>query len=209
MLAGLVMMLAVPYAAGWFTAGRSNAKTETAELSSTLFDVTMLCLLPLTLIYQQFGDEYLLVYVPWVIWMVSGRFPWRSRAATAALAALTVIQLVVVTLWVDGILSRNEVQWAAARNAVDRLHASPQRVSATWTWAAYYAFDDYLAHHPASGQLDFRSMFDEWVPAYRERAEYRVEIDEDGRPPDTDNRTLERRRLLSGGVVEARAARGR
>jgi hypothetical protein len=29
-------------------------------------------------------------------------------------------------------------------NTVERLHVAPTSISAGWTWATYYAFDDYL-----------------------------------------------------------------
>jgi hypothetical protein len=115
----------------------------------------------------------------------------------------------VVTLWVDRILSYNEVQWEAARKTVERLHIDPTRISAAWTWAAYYAFDDYLAHHQSSGQVDFRSLFDEWLPAYGRRAEYRVMVDNGSLPLVPGDLTVSSRRMLFGGVLQARAKRVR
>jgi hypothetical protein len=115
----------------------------------------------------------------------------------------------VVTTWVDEILCRNEVQWQSARNTVERLHVAPTSISAGWTWASYYAFDDYLVRHPSSGQLDFRSLFDEWLPAYVQRAEYHVTVNDGNIRLVPRDLTVARRRTLFGGVLQARAERVR
>jgi hypothetical protein len=168
----------------------------------------MLSLLALTLAYQQFGDEYLIVYVPWVTWIIARRLSFRCPAVIA-LVAMAMLQLAVVTLWVDDILSRNQVLWQSARNAVERLHISPALIYSGWTWAAYNSFEEYLEHHPASGQSDFRSLFDEWLPAYRHRAMYDVEVADHSKVSSLDDVTLAQKRMLLGRIVEARAQRAR
>jgi hypothetical protein len=108
---------------------------------------------------------------------------------------------------VDEILTRNQVQWQTARNTVERLHISPASISAGWTWATYHAFDDYLARHPSQGQVDFDSLFHEWLPAYDQRAEYRVEAGDRGALSPSRDPTLAQRRTLRGHVLNARAER--
>jgi hypothetical protein len=114
-----------------------------------------------------------------------------------------------LAMWVDEILTRNQVQWQAARNTVERLHISPASISAGWTWATYYAFDDYLAQHPSSGQVDFNSLFHEWLPAYDRRAKYRVQVSDRGTLSPSHDLTLAQIRTLRGHVLEARAERVR
>jgi 4-amino-4-deoxy-L-arabinose transferase-like glycosyltransferase len=205
----IVLILAVPYTKTWVARVSADLLVASIDVTAVLFHATMLTLLCLTLVYQQFGDEYLLVYVPWVVWTAARTRTLRFPYAIVWLTALTLLQLMVVTAWVDEILCRNEVQWQAATNTVERLHVAPTRISAAWTWATYYAFDDYLVRHPSSGQLDFRSLFDEWLPAYARQAEYRV-IANDGNirwlPGDL---TVARRRTLFGGVLQAMAERVR
>jgi hypothetical protein len=205
----IVVILAVPYTKSWITRISADLLATNIDVIAVLFHATMITLLCLTLVYQQFGDEYLLVYVPWVIWTATRAHRLRSRSEVVSLTAIALVQLTVVTMWVDQILSHNEVQWQSARNTVERLHVAPTSISAGWTWATYYAFDDYLVRHPSSGQLDFRSLFDEWLPAYAQRAEYRVTVNDGNiRLPPADL-TLARRRTLFGGVLQARAERVR
>ena len=205
----LVLILAVPYTKSWITRISADLLKANIDVTAVLFHATMITLLCLTLVYQQFGDEYLLVYVPWVIWTAARTDALRSRSVIALLTALTLLQLMVVTTWVDEILCRNEVQWQSARNTVERLHVAPTSISAGWTWATYYAFDDYLVRHPSSGQLDFRSLFDEWLPAYAQRAEYRVTVNDGNLRLPPGDLTVARRRTLFGGVLQARAERVR
>jgi hypothetical protein len=204
LLTGIVLILTVPYTASWITGIGADFSAPNREVTAVLFHVTMLSLLPLTLAYQQFGDEYLLVFVPWVAWIIMRWLPLR-RPTVISLAAIAMLQLAVVTVWLDDILSRNQVQWQSARNAVERLHISPTSISAGWTWAAYNSFDEYLERHPSSGQVDFRSLFDEWLPTYRDRAAYRVEVSDHCTTSPLGDATLVRRRMLLGRVVEARA----
>ena len=203
-LTAIVMVLAVPFISTGIAAIRTDLLAAKADVAATLFHATMLSLLPLTLIYQQFGDEYLLVYVPWVIWTIA-RCPLRSRFAALSLAVMALLQLAIVTLWLDDVLSRNQVQWQAARNAVERLHIPPVDISAGWTWAAYYAFDDYLASHPSSAQTDFNSLFHEWLSTYDARARYRVKVTDAAITAPPGDPTLARRRTLSGRILQARA----
>jgi hypothetical protein len=205
----IVLILAVPYTKSWIARINADLLSATTDATAVLFHATMITLLFLTLIYQQFGDEYLLVYVPWVIWIAMRAHPWCSRSAVVSLTAITLLQLTIVTIWVERILTYNEVQWQSAKNTVERLQIPPASISATWTWAAYYAFDDYLARHPSSSQLDFRSLFDEWLPAYGQRAEYRVKVDRGNPPFPPGDLTVARRRMLFGGVLQARAERVR
>jgi hypothetical protein len=215
-LTAIIVMMAVPYTATLIARirtdlSRRNRLTtpEKQEVTAILFHTAMLSLLPFTLAYHQFGDEYLLAYVAWVIWTVARWPPLRSRSATLTLAAIALLQLAVVTIWVDEILTRNQVQWQAARNTVERLHISPASVSAGWTWATYHAFDDYLARHPSHGQVDFDSLFHEWLPAYDQRAEYRVQVVDRGALSPSQDPTLAQRRTLRGHVLYARAERVR
>jgi hypothetical protein len=215
-LTAIIVMIAVPHTALWIARIRADLSPrnrlttqEEPEVTAILFHTAMLSLLPFTLAYHQFGDEYLLAYVAWVIWTIARWPPLRSRSATLTLAAIALVQLAVVTIWVDEILTRNQVQWQAARNTVERLHVSPAGISAGWTWATYHAFDDYLARHPSPGRVDFDSLFHEWLPAYEQRAEYRVKVDDRGALSPSHDPTLAQRRTLRGHVLQARAERVR
>jgi hypothetical protein len=208
-LTAIIMIMAVPYTATLITRIRADLSAKNPEVTAALFHATILALLPFTLAYHQFGDEYLLVYVAWVTWTIARWSSLWSRSTALTLAAVALFQLAVVTIWVDEILSRNQVQWQAARNTVERLHISPASISAGWTWATYYAFDDYLARHPSDGQVDFSSLFDEWLPAYDNRAEYRVEVSDRSKPSPSGDLTLVQRQTLTGHVLRARAERVR
>lgn len=208
-LTAIIMVIAVPHMASLITRIRADLSSQNPEVTAVLFHATILALLPLTLAYHQFGDEYLLVYAAWVIWTISRWSALRSRSTILALAMAALFQLALVTIWVDEILSRNQVQWQAARNTVERLHISPASVSAGWTWATYYAFEDYLVRHPSYGQVDFTSLFQEWLPTYDNRAAYRVEVSDRSKSSPSGDPTLVQRQTLTGHVLQARAVRVR
>jgi hypothetical protein len=203
-----ILIGGVPYIAMGAIALRRDF-VEGRDVLAVLFHGTMLCLLPMTLAYQQFGDEYLIVYVPWVIWTAGRAAPLRSRSGAIAMCSLAMLQLGIVAMWVDGILTRNQVQWQAAQQVVERLHVPASSVSANWTWAAYHDFDDYMARNPPEGQIDFRSLFERWLPAYRRRAAFQVTVREAAGAALPGDVAAVRRRTISGAVWEARAERAR
>jgi hypothetical protein len=181
------------------------ADSDAARIAGVMMHATMICLLPTTLVYRDFGDEYLLVYLPWVIWALGGFL--ASRFAAVAMAGVALLQLAAAIVWVDILLSTEQVQWQAAQNAVEHFHVSPDRVSAGWTWATYYGFEDYAARFPFAGQTDFSTLFERWLPAYHDRAEYHVRIGHLAGPLLPDDVTVARRHSLLGHVLEARAVR--
>jgi hypothetical protein len=172
--------------------------------SAILVHTAMLCLLPLTLAYHQFGDEYLLVYVPWVIWIVSRAVPLRSPLAIVCALATLLLQLAIVLPWEDYILAYTEVQWQAATMAMEQYHLPPTKVYAGWTWDCYYAFDEYTTRYPAAGQVNFDSLFVKWLPEMEKRAAYRVITGYPSTPP-APGTIVARRRTLVGRYIEARA----
>lgn len=174
---------------------------------AALIHTTMICLLPMTLIYNQFGDEYLLVYVPWTIWTIGRAVSLRGRSAILCVAGMILLQLAVVVPWVDYIMTYNQVQWEAAQIAVERFKIPPTKVYAGWTWDCYYAFDDYAARFPAAGQTNFDTLFVQWLPAMEKQAEYRVKVGYRTGSSVPGKIDVARRRTLLGRVMEAKPVR--
>ncbi len=143
------------------------------------------------------------MYIPWIVWTAVRAIPLRARSAILSVAAAGVLQLAVAVVWVDYIMAYNQVQWQAAEIAVERFHVPQAKVYAGWTWSTYYAFDDYVARFPSAGQVNFDTLFNQWLPQMEKEADYRVKVGyADPSAPGDEN--VARRRRLVGGVLEAR-----
>ena len=103
-----------------------------------------LALLGLQLIYAQFYDVYLIQFLPFVLLalgLMSPRWPAWLKATTCGLSLVT---LVVSSLWIRGSLERAEANWKAAEIA--QTHgAAPADIAGNETWSCYHgAFDTWV-----------------------------------------------------------------
>jgi 4-amino-4-deoxy-L-arabinose transferase-like glycosyltransferase len=145
---------------GWLES-RGRAKAPPAL---RLLGWTTLALLALTLIFFKIGDDYVLVFIPFVL-IAAGRElrPMLGRRSLAT-AAAAMAMLLVAGLWTREILSTEEALWNGGRIAVAR-GADPAQVDAGWNWACYHgAFERFLVsidRRPMKNSEAFFSSFKE------------------------------------------------
>jgi hypothetical protein len=185
---------------------KASGHSQMALTGPVLIHTSMISLLVLALGFHEMGDEYLLAFTPWVIWTLGRSVPFRARPALVFAAGTALVQLAGVALWVDAITTREQLQWQAAQNAVHRFGVPPVKVCAGWTWAGYYAFNDYLAHFGTTERFDFDKLFHDWLPDVCRQAEYKVATGFATGPAPGDIDILSRR-TLSGRVIEAHTVR--
>ena len=139
-----------------------------------LIDFATFVLLLQHLMFYKMGDRYLLDLLPLALIALTRhlRGSLGARLPLALVSGLVVLMGSVV--WTRGILAYQDARWQAAESA--RLSGiSPAMVYGPWTWIFYYRFPEFLAdiqHRVPDNQS--QSMFGEWLPAQKQRAQYHV-----------------------------------
>ena len=146
--------------------------------SEWLLDAIAALYLISQLAFVQFGDEYLLPLLPYVL-IVIGRDLWRAQPEPAflVLRVVTVTVLLLSALHHRASLSVSEARWIGAEMAM-QLGARPERISASWEWESYNgSFDRFVASgtgDSSSSSLRAAVMdyFSRWLPDTREQASF-------------------------------------
>jgi hypothetical protein len=136
----------------------------------------------LTLVYRQYGDEYLLIYLPYFVWLVLRDARLDLRWIRRAASALALCQLLVAVLWADILMSVNELGWQTSMMLVERQRCDPGKVAYDWKWMCYHRMDELVAESPPSKEEGFGIVWRKWEPAHRAQAEWQVVV---GRAPAT------------------------
>ena len=188
---------------GWLSAEtllqKRNWRSLTAPSSFLLLSGA--ALLAVQLIYVQFYDVYLIQFLPFAVLAFGQMLDVWPRSCQAVVATLSLVMLLVSSLWTRGNLAEAQADWQAADMARS-AGASPQRIATSVTWNCYNgAFDEWTASvgglDAARKYSDANSMyaFFQFLKERYRRADYIVT------PPPTDSSTPDWRVL---GKVEYR-----
>jgi Dolichyl-phosphate-mannose-protein mannosyltransferase len=145
-------------------------------LNERLLDLVTLFLLLEQLIFYKFGDEYLLVFLPFVL-IVAGRRlgSWINCHRTATgLACL--VMLIACAMWTRGLLEKAEASWSAGE-FVRKTGVQPSQIYGSWVWNCYYgAFNDYLAEigDRELSMNSFTSDFHRWRSERKKQAQFLI-----------------------------------
>lgn len=142
-----------------------------------LISLIILCLLFYTLIYNGFGDEYLLVFVPFVLLYLG--FFLQKVLATKLLFSLTLFIAIVYfggsAILVRNNLAREEAVWQGCEQL--RLSGIPvMDIYCGFTWTSYYSFNDYLEDTRGKKLTDFTDFFSRYMPNRFKAAKYTVVV---------------------------------
>jgi 4-amino-4-deoxy-L-arabinose transferase-like glycosyltransferase len=141
--------------------------------SEWFLDATALFSLLLALIFFPIGDEYLLIFLPYVAIAVGRQIEpvLLARGRTVSIVCLAL--LVGTAVWTREDLCRNQAIWTLA----ERLHdsgVSTDQIFADWEWAGYYSFEDYARTAPPLATTTFADFFERWISERRARAEFLI-----------------------------------
>lgn len=139
-----------------------------------LLDAVTLGLLALQITYFQFGDEYLLHLMPFML-IVAGRHlaPWLDRQAWPTLARALALAVVGV-LWVRGDQANAEAVWKGGDSLLAQ-GVPAQAVHSTWDWQSYNgAFDDYIQAYHGNPPGEREGYFNDWLANVNKSATYEV-----------------------------------
>lgn len=168
MLAGAFLyarLILLRYGGGWLRQTPDHER---------LLDVVTLGLLASQITYFQFGDEYLLHFLPFMLIVVGrGVGGWLDRLAWPTVGRAVALAVVGV-LWVRGMQSNAEAVWAAGDGLLAQ-GVPARQIHSTWDWASYNgAFDDYLRAHQGHPPNDREGYFNDWLPQQAKSALYDV-----------------------------------
>jgi hypothetical protein len=159
---------------GWVLYRRYIASNRPGAPQHWLIDLATLFLVSQHLFFYKMGDRYLLDLIPLALIALTRhiRGDLTARLRLALISGLAVLSGSLV--WTRGILAYQEAQWQAAESG--RLSGiSVASIYGPWPWILYYRFPEYLAdiqHRVPDDQS--KSMFDEWLPAQEQEAQYHV-----------------------------------
>ncbi len=155
-----------------------------------LLVATPACLLGLNLLYVQFYDTYIVPFVPFALLLLAVQSREWSPSPRVAVASTSVslIALVLVSLWIRANFAEQGTLWAAA----ERLLKSGVPAAEIWdsgytqgTWQAYNgALDDWLAAGKPGFELSlervgrdpFHDPYRKWMETRGRNAPYRVQL---------------------------------
>ncbi len=136
-----------------------------------LVDLVTLFLLIQHLLFFAFGDEYILVFLPYAILALGRCFREKWKPFSDLLFASCLLILFGAALWTRLILSREEVYWQGAELAV-RAGASPREVLGYGGWNAYYDFENFVADGRNNDIQNLGEFFVRWDAERRKHAKY-------------------------------------
>ena len=136
--------------------------------------VTAVTMLGFHLVYVDFGDEYLISFLPFVI-LVFRRYVVHWGISKKWL--VVIISLAILTLsclWTRSTLEMEEELWEGA----DRLRAQgilPKEIYGSWTWSCYHsAFQEWKEEIKGEPMTDPGVFFTAWLPQREREARYRI-----------------------------------
>lgn len=140
-----------------------------------LIDLTALFLLVEHLIYFSWGDEYILVFLPFAI-LTLARFyanQWRKFAGLCILSSLLILS--GTALWTRSTLEQKEAWWKGADLPI-RNGATHTDVMGSFEWNGYYSFDDYLRELGDWNPRSLNDYFYRWYPQQTKNATFFVTV---------------------------------
>jgi hypothetical protein len=158
---------------------------------------TGLGLLALHLTYTQLNDTYIVAFIPFALLVIAEKLRGDKprRAGLASSAALSVIVILITSLWLRGEYSGDFAAWQAAETLAG-AGVEPENIDIDGpeTWAVYHgAYDAWLAAGapgfgtppPGNPRIydPLHDPFHSWLGRRNEEAEYRVADSRRGPPP--------------------------
>jgi 4-amino-4-deoxy-L-arabinose transferase-like glycosyltransferase len=168
---------------GWTLYHRYFGWSRPTAPQHWLLDVATSVLLAQHLIFYKMGDRYLLDLLPLALIVLTRHLRGSIGVRLPLAIASGLGVLAVAIIGTRGFLAYQEARWEAAETG-RASGISPADIYGPWTWNLYYRFPDYLTDidHRVPDDLS-KSLFDEWLPAQEQRAQYQVLVSRTPPPP--------------------------
>ena len=143
------------------------------QLAYCVLDFTALFLAAISLVFNQFTDNYLVPLVPYAAIAVGQPLAELLWARRRAVVACCLILFVGAAIWTREDLAKDEAMWSLSA----RLHDQgipPQQIFSDWKWFFFWNFEDAAEQGLFHPDTSYAYFFDEWMAPDRQFAEYRV-----------------------------------
>jgi hypothetical protein len=144
---------------------------DPSRLALCVLDFTALFLVAISLVFNQFTDNYLVPLVPYAAIAVGKPLEDLLIARRRAIIACCLFLLVGSAIWTREDLAKDEAMWSLSA----RLHAKgirPQEIFSDWKWCFFWNFEDAAEQGLFHPETSYAYFFDTWMPPYRDAAEY-------------------------------------
>jgi 4-amino-4-deoxy-L-arabinose transferase-like glycosyltransferase len=167
------------------------------QVSSTATFLAGTCtgLLILHLTYTQLNDTYIVAFIPFGVLIIAERLRGYEprRVALALSSTLSIMLILLASLWIRGEYARQQADFKAADVLAD-AGVQPGNIYGSAQWAAYHgAFDAWIAAGAPgfgiwpkgnpSGYDWLHDPFNAWLQERGEKADYRIVNSREGPPP--------------------------
>ncbi len=140
-----------------------------------LLDMVFLSLAAVNLVFFKIGDEYLLGLLPLLLIIVGSHLKRWVSGLRHAVAMVSIVVLIVSSVWVRGIVAQAEASWTAGE-LIRSTGIKPDEIFVSWNWNSYYgAFDLYLnglGNEPVVENME--DFFGQWLPMKNRSASFLV-----------------------------------
>jgi Dolichyl-phosphate-mannose-protein mannosyltransferase len=146
---------------------------DPSRLALCVLDFTALLLVAVSLVFNQFTDNYLVPLVSYAAIAVGKPLEDLLIARRRAVVACCLVLLVGSAIWTREDLAKDEAMWSLSA----RLHAKgirPQQIFSDWKWFFFWNFEDAAEEGLFHPDTSYAYFFDKWMPPYRDAAEYWV-----------------------------------
>ncbi len=143
------------------------------QLACCVLDFTALFLAAISLVFNQFTDNYLVPLVPYAAIAVGKPLAELLWARRRAVVACCLVLFVGAAIWTREDLAKDEAMWSLSA----RLHDQgipPQQIFSDWKWFFFWNFEDAAEQGLFHPDTSYAYFFDEWMAPDRQFAEYWV-----------------------------------
>jgi hypothetical protein len=143
------------------------------QLAVCVLDFTALFLVAISLVFNQFTDNYLVPLVPYAAIAVGKPLEELLVARRRWVVAGCLSLLVGAAIWTREDLAKDEALWTLSVRLHDK-GIPPQQIFSDWKWFFFWNFEEAAAEGRFQPSTSYAYFFDEWMPPYRDAAEYWV-----------------------------------
>jgi hypothetical protein len=155
--------------------------------SQRLLDWVTIFIFLLHAIYVQFGDEYIIVFLPFTLIVVARHLGYGLHYLRWPVAAACLVMLAAVAMLTRARIDEGQALWTGGELA-RMTGADPARIYANWGWNCYHgAADDHLkqiGYSRGAGNSVVEDFFTRWLPERQRLALFRVVSASPGASPE-------------------------
>ncbi len=132
-------------------------------------------LLIYTLLFYKLGDEYLLIFVPFILLLFGYSFQTylKNKRLFLLIFCSAIVSIAISTVRVKNDLVHGEVYWKSCETL--RISGIPIKdISCNWMWISYYSYQAYIDETIGVKHSNLNDFFKRWLPERELSTQYIV-----------------------------------